>query len=313
MKLTRKNQQKLLSFFPPIELSYIKNIHKKVHSDMYLIIPKGYKFFAWFKCWNNQNVCFIMQVDTRTKSISSIQIYPCVFNYKLCAGKGTICYGTMIKNNINIFCIEDIYYFMGKNINFVNFKKKLSYLDTMFSKYLKQVAYKKNDIVFGLPVMSNNYNIIINQIQNINYEIYCIQMRKLNRNSGYLNYKLKIQPKLYGVFEVKTCIDEDIYELFFKDKNSIVKHNYAFIPDYKTSIYMNSLFRNIRENTNLDYIEESEDEETFENISLDKYVNLNKKIKMMCEYNHKMKLWKPLKISDQDISSKKYIYSIEKK
>ena len=75
MKLTRQDQHNLLSFFPKIELSYIKNIHKKVHSDVYLIIPKGYKFFAWFKCWNNENVCFIMQVDSRTKSISQINIY----------------------------------------------------------------------------------------------------------------------------------------------------------------------------------------------------------------------------------------------
>ena len=35
---------------------------------------------------------------------------------------------------------------------------------------------------------------------------------------------------------------------------------------------MNSLFRNIKENKNIDYIEESEDESDFENTSEDKYV-----------------------------------------
>ena len=40
-------------------------------------------------------------------------------------------------------------------------------------------------------------------------------------------------------------------------------------------------------NDNLDYIEESDDEEMFENISLDKYVDLNKKINMKCMYIHK--------------------------
>ena len=35
---------------------------------------------------------------------------------------------------------------------------------------------------------------------------------------------------------------------------------------------MNNIFRNIKENTNLDALEESDDEEEFENISLDKYV-----------------------------------------
>ena len=39
---------------------------------------------------------------------------------------------------------------------------------------------------------------------------------------------------------------------------------------------MNTLFRDIKENRNLD-VEESDDEEEFENISLDKFVNLDKK------------------------------------
>ena len=37
---------------------------------------------------------------------------------------------------------------------------------------------------------------------------------------------------------------------------------------------MNSLFRNIKENGNLDLLEESDDEEEFENIALDKFVYL---------------------------------------
>ena len=101
--------------------------------------------------------------------------------------------------------------------------------------------------------------------------------------------------------------------MYVKNNAKIEKHNYAYIPNYKTSIFMNSLFRNIRENKNLDYIEESEDEETFENIELDKFVDLNKKIKMKCIYVHKMKLWKPIEISKENISSKKYICGLEKK
>ena len=33
------------------------------------------------------------------------------------------------------------------------------------------------------------------------------------------------------------------------------------IPDYKTSVFMNDLFRTIKENKNLDLLEESDDEE----------------------------------------------------
>ena len=42
---------------------------------------------------------------------------------------------------------------------------------------------------------------------------------------------------------------------------------------------MNNIFRNIKENDDLDKLEESDDEEEFEDISIDKYVFLNKKKK----------------------------------
>ena len=88
------------------------------------------------------------------------------------------------------------------------------------------------------------------------------------------------------------------------NNNKLEKYNDAFIPTYKLSVYMNSLFRNIRENNDLDFIEESDDED-FENVSLDKYVNLNKEYKMKCVYNNKYKLWTPLNISEEPIVNKK--------
>lgn len=314
MKLNRKQLQKLMSYFPKIELSYIKNIHKKVHSDVYLLIPKGLKFFAWFKCWNNKNICFFMQVDPRTKSINTIKVFPCTFDYSLCAGKGTILYGTIINKKTNLFCVEDIFYYKNKNVNFINFKHKLTYLEKMFTNDLKQIVYKKNDILFALPIMSNNFNQILKKANTVSYDVYCIQSRHLHKRTTLLNYKIKIKKEIYATFMMKTCIDEDIYELYYSThKNEMKKHNYAYIPDYKTSVYMNSLFRNIRENSNLDYIEESEDEEMFENINLDKYVDIEKKINIKCMYVHKMKMWKPLEISDSNIASEKFINMIEKK
>ena len=59
---------------------------------------------------------------------------------------------------------------------------------------------------------------------------------------------------------------------------------------------MNSLFRNIKENSNLDLIEESDDEEDFEDIRENKYVDLNKKIVMECVYHTKFRKWVPIKV-----------------
>ena len=58
---------------------------------------------------------------------------------------------------------------------------------------------------------------------------------------------------------------------------------------------MNKLFRNIKENDNLDYIEESDDEDDFQNTEPDKYVKLQKSLQIECIFNSKFKGWIPKK------------------
>jgi hypothetical protein len=60
---------------------------------------------------------------------------------------------------------------------------------------------------------------------------------------------------------------------------------------------MNKLFRNIKENQNLDALEESDDEEEFENEREDKFVFLERSFKMNCQYNSKFKKWVPLSLA----------------
>ena len=60
---------------------------------------------------------------------------------------------------------------------------------------------------------------------------------------------------------------------------------------------MNGLFRNIRENRNLDYIEESDDEEDFEDTRLDKYVDSEKTLVMECVFHKKFKKWVPVRVA----------------
>jgi hypothetical protein len=60
---------------------------------------------------------------------------------------------------------------------------------------------------------------------------------------------------------------------------------------------MNKLFRIIKENDNLDAIEESDDEEEFEDKREDKYVYLDKSVLMKCEYNYKFKRWIPIELA----------------
>jgi hypothetical protein len=107
----------------------------------------------------------------------------------------------------------------------------------------------------------------------------------------------KPQYRFRTIFQISADIQYDIYHLYVCGKNkSMVYYNVAYIPSYKTSVTMNSLFRNIKENHNLDYIEESEDENEFENVAEDKYVNLQKTLFMECKFYPKFKRWIPLRV-----------------
>ena len=106
-----------------------------------------------------------------------------------------------------------------------------------------------------------------------------------------------------AVFIVRPNVQNDIYELFVSTgtprngTDHTLFHNFAHIPDFKTSIMMNRLFRNIRENERLDTMEESETEEEFENIELDKYVSLHKEYKLLCRLNKKFCRWVPISVA----------------
>ena len=93
------------------------------------------------------------------------------------------------------------------------------------------------------------------------------------------------------VFKIKPDIQNDIYII---DNTS--KEEFLHIPDYKTSVMMNKLFRIIKENNNLDALEESDDEEEFEDDKFDKHVFLDKSFNMLCRFNHKFKKWMPVKV-----------------
>jgi len=75
---------------------------------------------------------------------------------------------------------------------------------------------------------------------------------------------------------------------------------------------MNSIFRDIKENNNLDRLEESDDEEEFENISDDKFVDLEKSLKFKCVYLKYYNSWKPLKQTEELVCTENDIQKVEK-
>ena len=103
------------------------------------------------------------------------------------------------------------------------------------------------------------------------------------------------------VFKIRPDIQNDIYHLYcLSDDNEETFFDTALIPNYTSSVMMNRLFRNIKENGNLDALEESDDEEEFQDEKDDRFVYLERSYNMVCLFNYKFKKWYPVKIANEN-------------
>jgi hypothetical protein len=295
--------KQILSNFPKIELSYETMVHKKVlNADIIIATQEGNKCFAWFTSYKKVNVCFILETtNTQYKHIQNVEIVVTSFSDKLALG--TILYGTIFSfNKTRCFNVEDIFYYKGKNISKKPFLEKLYILKDMLSNDLCQNALIREYMVFGLPFMSNHFNSFIKEVELLPYKVTNIQYRYNNNNkilsAKYFKPRREPTNQLKNtIFKVTPDIQNDIYNLFIYKNGKEELYDTAFIPDYKTSVLMNKLFRNIKENDNLDALEESDDESEFENFKEDKYVYLDREFKMNCQYNAKFKRWVPISVA----------------
>ena len=293
--------KELVERFPKCELSYGQLDHTKVQYDLYAAIPAGKKMMAWFTYYNSQVGCFLIHTD-KSCSIYKIEESVSCFNSELCLG--TIFYGTLIHYDKSpFFCIEDICYYKNKplghtqNRGFSN-KKKYELLTYILEHEINNKTLLPNHLTFMLPYMSATRENVYNYIPNLPYKVYCIQ-HILLKNRKLMNEVIynKTLPTIKAVFRVKANVQNDIYELYCYNNNTFDHfYNIAFIPDYKKSVFMNNIFRHISENDNLDTLEESDDEEDFENIDEAKYVDLTKQVNMECTYHPKFRKWIPQKI-----------------
>lgn len=315
----------LLHRLPNFELSYETISHKKVSAssgyDVAIAIPMGRKYYAWFTFDKADDVCFLMEI-TRDKKIGTITLGNVPSTTAL--SMGTILYGTMVEiENRQVFVMEDVYYYRGISVKQQLFREKLGIYEDM----LRSLP-DGGGLAFALPMMwMYNENSIMDIPQDVSetcgYAIHHVQYRCLSKILPYVNLSTKMktgenipksvpstlfrqlpnldyakpQYKYPTVFVVAADVQFDIYHLYaYGQYKSQIYCGVAGIPTYKTSIFMNGLFRKIRENGNLDYIEESDDEDDFENVDFAKYVDTSKQLLIECVFHQKFKKWIPQRV-----------------
>jgi len=319
MILNSTDKMYLLNRLPALELSYEPKLHKKVYASVFYIIPKGPKALIWYTYWNDRNVCLLIKINERG-NYSDVQLMTSVFSDTLALG--TIVYGTyFLHYNRHYFTCEQLYYYKGLAVAKKPYNERLNLLLDMFVSHVEQVTYTPDSLVVGLPVMTETYEEALAQMDKVPYKTYGIaaaahgsantshapashaQASHATANTSHgptSHAQASHGPASHAftttlakaIFSVKANLAADNYNLYTAENTF---YETAMVPTYKCSVMLNTLFRNIKENANLDLLEESDDEAEFENTQIDKFVDLEKTVIMECVYSKRFKKWQPVK------------------
>ena len=229
------------------------------------------------------------------------------------------------------FVVDDIHMYKGIFVSKWCFHKKSGFLYDFF------VANKHPKIVLSVFWNNGSSEMEIDMTKKIPYNIRHIQYRATKQILPHYNiscnkkpiwnptiisdnsYKPTILPKKVNIntnwkydfskpcykrnayFWIKADLAFDVYYLGALSKQlEVIYCQNALVLNFKTSILLNTIFRNIRENQCLDVIEESDDEDDFEDVREDKYVDLEKECIVECYFHYKFKKWVPLSLVSVD-------------
>ena len=314
--LSSDDKTQILKRFPDVELSYDRILHKKVHADLFLIQPKGKRAFLWFTYFRNTNVCIVLELN-KNGNVSKLTIMNACFDSHL--SFGTLLYGSyFFTNKTNYFSCEDILYYKSEDVSSYALTKKIHIMKIMFQQHIAQKSYNKNFVVIGMPCWCPNYEVALSNIPTLPYAVHGIRLYNTkNINKEFAGVILnKERAASEAVFRVKASLQADIYYLYcFEPLDKNIVYSTAAVPSYKRSVALNNIFRIIKENSNLDLLEESDDEDEFENISEDKYVHLEKSVTMKCVYNKRFRKWEPIDViqkSGQKLVTRKEAQRLER-
>lgn len=256
-------------------------------------------------------------------------------------GRGTVLYGTLFvsASHQQLFAVENIHVYENVSVDNLNVVEKDALLYKVFSKASadqtqKTSVFRQSEtcVMFGVAVKYGTYAEALkasNTLSIIPYSVYAIQGRfrtqtdnKYYQNCQSQNHQSQPQGQqpqgqqsqgqhrvgiqilpgqpITKIFMVQPEARVDMYTLRCPVTNE-VESEPAHVGDYKTSVLLNSIFRNVKENASLDTAEESDDEDAFQNsqdLHVSGYITCTRERAMVCSYNYKFKRWVPLHLEN---------------
>ena len=275
--------EKLIPFFPKINLIQYDLSNHLTKNATSLFIPKGPKLFAWFTYYNNQCICLFYNQDQN-------KIFTKYVSFKEELSLGTILYGTLVDN---YFVCETIYLYKNQMVG-GNFTNRLNIIKDLLNFSIKDSELPHNSISFKIPQMSNVNSKALLECSNLPYQVYGILQIDQNRP------KINILHHLFGNFSIKKDSLEDVYNLYaLNEKKELVLYSTALVNDFKTSHFLKKLFRIKTTYKNIEFSDEENDSEYVKDLEPEKLEKIEKCVS--CIYIHEFKKWKPY-ISKQGIA-----------
>ena len=339
MELTTDLFDDLMKDFPVFKSSYeTASVPIVKQYGFGLAIPMGKKQYVWFTCHPEEDAVYLLDINRDKKiyrAVKQTTLEPTsIAHGTLLYGTNVIDEET---GGVH-FVVEDIYQFRGYPIKKMGFVHKLEYMVDAINDANKQTGIRIQfalPMIWTIDVEKQTDLVgTLNDeiVSNAGYDIHHLQFRAGRIVAPYLNinhrrkmnhsvnkakrldavsmlpiipiYKPDYAKPQYGlnaIFDMTADMQCDIYHLHACGKNnSRMYYNVAYVPSYKASVWLNQLYRNIKENRNLDAIEESDDEEEFENTHIDRFVDLKKTLQVECSFSRKFKRWVPQRIVSKE-------------
>ena len=297
--LSRLEKQSIINRLPHSEKpSYDVILHKKVYADLFMVQPKGKQSYMWFTYVGCTNVCIILELNKHGR-IEDLEIYPACFDSGLSMSSGTLLMGThFIHNRKHFFAAENVLVLKGNDVSKYIFHRRIMLLKEIFDEQISQKSYNNMFVTIGLPCWCPNYTTALKTKDALPYPVHGIKVFDTQNKKQPVRgiYQNKDKQSVEGIFRVIAALQSDIYHLFCFDRHSTAAYATAAVPSYRRSVALNDLFRSIKENANLDLLEESDDDEEFENIDEYKFVDTKKTLVMRCVYHKKFRKWEPVQV-----------------
>lgn len=302
-----------LKRFPDIELSYDKTLVKKVRADAFSVLPQGDATILWITYVGDKRVALLMKLGNNGAIYSAIPMI-LSFHDDLSLGSGTIMQGIVFKcSNMTNFACTNILLHCGMPVHRMRMVDKMELIYKILETHINSRVLTRDGLSIGLPPTTSSFNEAIDIAKTLPYNVSHI--RSLLMHSSYA---VGITPytasfKATAVLIVRPALQQDIYHLYTSDNR---KHRLpAAVQDYETSVLLNKSFRTIKENANLDTLEESDDDADFEDVRPDKYVDLKKYIAYICEYVPRFGKWQPIQRAEhlRKLTSSRELAELERK